>query len=64
MPRRLSLMSDHNVAHSAMSPIDEEERGRRRASLPTKDLALGLPLPGMDEDDDEDWEASCRVVNM
>lgn len=65
LPRRLSLMSDKNVAHSSMSPMNDEERIKRRASLPVRDLALG-PLLNEDSDEEKEevWEASDHILKV
>jgi len=62
--RRLSILSDANIASVAMAPFNENERGRRRSSVPTHDFVL-RPLPDESEDDeevDDVWHGSLHEI--
>ncbi|XP_067931798.1 microsomal triglyceride transfer protein large subunit-like [Watersipora subatra] len=68
MGRRLSMLSDAHIATAGMTQFGEEERSRRRSSLPTKDFVLqGIPNPVDEEDDEQEedvWEASMHEVKI
>jgi len=62
LPRRLSLLSGHNIDHLGMAAINEEERQRRRSSLPLYDPTFA---DLKEEDSEEDlWEGSCHVISV
>ena len=67
MGRRLSLMSENHLATAGMTPIGEEERTRRRSSIPTHDFVL-QGIPGQLEEEDEEtedvWEASMHEIKV
>lgn len=65
--RRLSQISDAHIATTGMAAFPEEERSRRRSSIPMQDFVLHPLQSTVDEEDEEEedmWEASIHEIKV